>query len=247
MGRHVRLALFIVVVAALAAAGPGSLTGLAQEATPEAGSVVLPPDAAVAGLALAGWSARSWQWYFSLPAAVNPFFDETGEICGYGQSGPVFFLVGAEQSLERSCVVPAGVHVYVPLLGSECSTVEEPPFFGRDEAELRQCASDAITMAGSVFDMSAMRLILDGQAVENLAAYRAATPLFTLWLPADNVLGSPERAADAVGDGYQVMLGPLAPGEHLIAISLPGPRGEQPISITYRLTVVSGAFTDAAA
>ena len=48
---------------------------------------MLPPDAEVGGLDLAEWSTRSWQWFFSLPQDVNPFFDETGEICGYGQSG----------------------------------------------------------------------------------------------------------------------------------------------------------------
>ena len=33
-----------------------------------------------------GWSA--------MPEDVNPYFDSTGERCGYGQSGPVFILPG---------------------------------------------------------------------------------------------------------------------------------------------------------
>jgi hypothetical protein len=219
----------------------GGASVAAQGATPTADNVVLAPDAEVDGLSLAEWSTRSWQWSFSLPQDVNPFFDETGAICGYGQSGPVFFLAGADHSLERSCVVPLGVHIFVPLAGSECSTVEPPPFFGRDEADLSRCATEAVDMAESVFDMTTMTLSVDGQAVENLADYRAVTPLYTLWLPEDNLLGSPKRVADSVADSYQVMLSPLSEGEHVIEITLPGP---ETVAITYRLTVESGAYTE---
>ena len=113
MGRFSGLvSLLVAVLIALIAVAPGSRVGLAQEATPEVAGGMLPPDAEVDGLDLAEWSTRSWQWFFSLPQAVNPYFDETGQSCGYGQSGPVFFLAGAERSLERSCVVPEGAYVF---------------------------------------------------------------------------------------------------------------------------------------
>jgi hypothetical protein len=239
MGRSSSLVSVLVsVLFALIAIAPGSRVGLAQEATPETAGAVLLPDAEVAGLDLAEWSTRSWQWFFSLPQAVNPYFDESGESCGYGQSGPVFFLAGAERSLERLCVVPEGAYVFVPLLGSECSTVEPPPFFGRDEAQLRACARNAVAMAEGAFDMTAMRLTVDGETIADLSPYRVATPRFALWLPDDNLLGSEQRVADSVADGYQVMLSPLGEGEHELVISIPGP---EPITITYRLAVVSGA------
>jgi hypothetical protein len=219
----------------------GSTSIAAQDATPASETEILSPDVEVDGLNLAEWSARSWQWFFSAPQEANPFFDETGAMCGYGQFGPVFFLAGAEHSLERSCVVPLGVHIFVPLLGSACSTVEPPPFFGRDEADLARCATDAVSHAESVLDMSAMTLSVDGQAVENLAGYRAVSPLYTLWLPEDNLLGSPKQVADGVADSYQVMIAPLAKGEHVIEIALPGPNAGEVVNITYRLTVESGA------
>jgi hypothetical protein len=214
----------------------------AQNATPSSSDVVLPPDAKVDGLSLADWSARSWQWFFSLPHDANPLYDETGERCGFGQSGPVFFLAGADHSLERSCVVPLGVNIFVPLLVSECSTVESPPFFGRDEAELQQCAADAVDMAESVLDMTAMQLSVDGQPIDDLSAYRAATPLFTLWLPEGNDLGSDMNVADSVADGYQVMLSPFTEGDHVVVISLPGSQAGETVTITYKLNVVSGAY-----
>jgi hypothetical protein len=230
----------LIVVLGLA---PGSAATLARQATPVATEVVLPPDAVVADVDLAGWSARSWQWSFSLPAAVNPFFDETGAICGYGQSGPVFFLSGAEHDVARTCVVPEGVHIFVPLVGSACSTVEPPPFFGEDAADLARCATDAVNHAEGVFGKSGMSLTVEGVDAGDLSAYRAVTPMYTLWLPEDNMLGVPERAANSVADSYQVMLAPLPVGEHVVEIVLPGPGGG--VTITYTLTVTSGAYSGA--
>jgi hypothetical protein len=236
---HVRSLLAICSLIATIGLASGSAFVGAQDATPVSEGAVLAPEAEVAGLSLADWSARSWQWFFSVPHDVNPFFDETGALCGYGQSGPVFFLTGAEHSLERSCVVPLSVHLFVPLVGSACSTVEPPPFFGRDEADLARCATEAVNMAEGAFDMATMTMSVDGQAVDNLTDDRAVTPLYTLWLPEDNLLGSPKQVADGVADGYQVMLSPLSEGEHVIEIVLPGP---ELVTITYRLTVESGAY-----
>jgi hypothetical protein len=230
-------AVLVAILIGLAVAAQGVPSGFAQEATPVASSGVLPPDAEVGGIDLAEWSARSWQWFFSLPPAINPFVDETGDWCGYGQSGPVFFLAGAQGSVERSCVIPEGVHVFVPLLGSECSTVEPPPFFGRDEAELRRCAIEAVDTAEGAFDMGTMRLSVDGQDITDLSAYRVTTPRFSLWLPDDNFLGATSRVADSVADGYQVMLSPLSEGEHEVVFSVPGP---ETTTVSYQLMVVSG-------
>ena len=129
----------LIVLFALNAFGDGLARAQTPwaDATPIAENLVLPPDAEVAGSGLGEWSARSWQYFFSLPQAVNPYFDETGEWCGYGQSGPVFMLAGADHDVTRSCVVPAGSYVFVPIIGSECSTVEPEPFFGSDEASLK--------------------------------------------------------------------------------------------------------------
>ena len=78
--------------------------------------------------------------------AIDPGADPTGERCGYGQAGPVFFLVqSGEEAAERTCTIPAGTALLLPLLDASCSTVEPPPFFGRDEAELRACTEALFT------------------------------------------------------------------------------------------------------
>jgi hypothetical protein len=134
----------------------------------------------------------------------------------------------------------------VPLLGSDCSTVEPPPFFGCDESELRRRAA-AVAMAGRELDMTAMQLTVDGQRVAGLADYRAVTPCFTLWFPEDNLMGSASRPAYSVADGYQVLLRPLPVGEHLVEITIPAPQGEESTVVSYRLWVESGAYADATA
>src|SRR5215212_1956031 len=143
-------------------------TAWAQDATPVPAGVVLPPDAEVAGLSLAEWETRWWQWFESLPEASNPSLDKTGERCSYGQSGPVFFLASAPASVERTCTVPRGATLLVPVIDAECSTVEPPPFFARDEAELRACAVEAVNQAVGM-EITAIGVRVDGQLIGDLA------------------------------------------------------------------------------
>jgi hypothetical protein len=161
--------------------------------------------------------------------------------------GPGAALVrGRTHGGGLSATIPDANH-FVPLLGSECSTVEPPPFFVRDERELRRCATGAVAMAEREQDMTAMQLTVDGQRVADLAAYRAVTPRFTLWFPEHNLMGSASRVADSVADGYQVLLRPLPVGEHLVEITIPAPQGEVPTVVSYRLWVESGAYAAATA
>ncbi len=219
----------------LAVVGSAVGASLAQEATPEAGGVaVFPPDNLVAGATLAEWSARQWQWTASFPAGVNPGQDPSGETCGYGQSGPVFFV----PRNFPPCVVAAGVAIFVPVAGTECSTVEPPPYGGRDETALRACAAaDADRYTG-------IAVRVDGQALPDIRAYRVASPLFPLALPRNNVLGAPAGVAYAVADGYQVILHPLAPGDHEIMVHVELTDGTVLPDKVMRITVVEPLETD---
>lgn len=203
------------------------LTGLsapvtAQEATPAtaAGEItVVEPDESYAGASLGEWSARWWQWTFSFPMEMSPSFDSTGERCGYGQSGPVFFLPGNYGAPGTvTCVVPEGTAIFVPVFGVECSSVEPPPFFGRNEEELRACvasfADDAFT------DLQAR---INGEEVPDLEDYRSSSPVFPLPFPANHVFFEVPKevsgVALAVADGYSFIIAPLPPGEYEIVTS----------------------------
>ena len=68
----------------------GSASVVAQEATPSTGddlaSLVLSPDAPAYGLSYHEWTARFAQWRHSLPMAIDPSADPTGERCGSKRS-----------------------------------------------------------------------------------------------------------------------------------------------------------------
>jgi hypothetical protein len=55
---------------------------------------VFQPDSKPYGLTYGDWTARWWQWAYSIPKDTNPAYDDTGKYCAEGQYGPVWFLTG---------------------------------------------------------------------------------------------------------------------------------------------------------
>src|SRR5215203_7166902 len=227
----------VLLVLVMVFGARGSASVLAQNATPvtdaDLGELVLPPDAPAYGLTYAAWTARFAQWTHSLPAAINPAADPTGERCGLGQAGPVFFLVqaGDEDAIERTCTVSAGTALLLPLLDASCTTVEPPPFFGGDEAELRAC-TEALFAAPA--ELSA---VVDGVAIPDLERYRVQSDLFTVALPAGNWLDVEPAVIQGVADGYWLLLAPLPVGEHELQFGGSFPNSDFSTEVTYHLIV----------
>jgi hypothetical protein len=212
----------------------------AQETTPGPALEIVPPEAEYEGLSLGEWSARWWQWVMSLPMDVNPSFDSSGERCHFGQSGPVFFLASGPNSVERSCTVPEGVAVFIPLAHSQCSTTDVAPYYGRDAEELATCAAQDADASGA----TGITLSINGEMVTDLEPFRAATPPFSQVVGMDNMYGLPAGVSLAVGDGYQLILMPPPPGEYEIVFAWPGPEGN--VEVTYHLTVAEPAVVEPA-
>ncbi len=62
-----------------------------------------------------------WQWAVSIPLASNPLADETGQYCGVGQRGGYWYLAGNfGGDTTRSCTVPKGVKLLVPIIITFC-------------------------------------------------------------------------------------------------------------------------------
>ena len=64
----------------------------------KADSQLVPVHAKHRGHSYAEWSARHWQWLYSLPIDEHPLFDNAD--CSTGQSGHVWFLGGTYASSE---------------------------------------------------------------------------------------------------------------------------------------------------
>jgi hypothetical protein len=202
---------------------------------------VIPPNAKAYGMTYGEWSAKWWQWAYSLPVGQNPFFDENGSCANgaNGQLGPVWFLTGVindSGTAVRNCIVPAGKALFFPVLNAEGATLEGN---GSTEAELREFPTYVI---GLVTNLAAE---IDGVSLGNLQDYRAASPLFTYGpLPDNNVLqlfgyDAPAGATSlAAADGFYLMVAPLSVGEHTIHFT--GTVGDPinfTLDITYNLTV----------
>jgi hypothetical protein len=203
----------LAVVAALITLG---VAAVCTAENPNPG--VLPPQANAQGRGYSGWSAAWWQWYQSIPTPLHPALDTTGEFCTEEQSGKVFFLAANLVTTDTiPCSVRSGKSIFFDIANVECSTVEPPPFFGSTEGELRSCArcwADHIVP-------SSLEVTVDGRALEDLARYRAASPLFTFAYPADNIFGIPDGpgTGQSVSDGYWIYLHPLPAGQHTVSFS----------------------------
>jgi len=192
------------------------------------GLPVVPAGADVHGVSMAEWSARHWQWTLGIPIATNPGQDVTGATCGEVQEAPVYFI----PRNFPPCEVPAGWSIFIPIVGTECSTVEAPPYHGETPYDLRACA------ARDVDRYTGIIVRINGELVPEIADYRVASPPFSLILPERNVLGAPAGDAVAVADGYQVILALLPPGEHEIVVHVELDDGTVLPDKVLRLTVV---------
>jgi hypothetical protein len=159
------------------------------------------------------WTAKWWQWAYSIPRDVNPAYDDTGKYCSENQRGPVWFFPGTYgKSVIRECIVPTGTAILFPILNSECSFAEFPEL--KTTKDLSICAK---TFQDQVTDLHTS---IDSQEIpkKTLEKYRIQSPPFNFSLPENNILGLPANTTtSAISDGNWVFVKPLNPGKHEIS------------------------------
>jgi len=227
-------------------------------------SFIASPESLPGGLSYGQWSAKWWQWVWSIPKPLNPIFDTTGANCGVDQSGPVWFLAGTSgTSVVRNCVVPAGKMIFFPIVNlgddypcfdfSHTPPRRDPNFHPGPGESLEQFLTigyGSILGARQVIDhVTALSATLDGTAIKDLSLppensrYRATSPLFEFdgdrslqdW---DPCVGPGHKA---VSDGYWIMLKPLRPGGHTLSFTATETfptTSPFTVSVTYHLTVL---------
>jgi hypothetical protein len=175
-------------------------------------AALFPPDSKQYGLTYAEWTAKWWQWIFSVPQQDNPLTDSTGKNCAQKQSGSVWFLAGTTGGkAERTCVIPSGSAILAPIMNAECSFLEFPSV---------KTLPDLITCAKADNDRTInLKAVVDGQQLKNLENYRMLSPLFKITIPPDNVLGAPAGNTQMISDGWWIFLKPLPTGQHTVQFS----------------------------
>ena len=124
-------------------------------------------------------------------------------------------------AVDRSCRIPFGVQILLPVINGECSVVEDNSLQSR--AALRACATsqmDLVTVATAKLDGHPLQIV------------RRQSRLFSITLPEDNVLGigtPTPNPSPAVAEGFWVRVGPLPAGHHVLTskgtLVVPGPGG----------------------
>ena len=166
---------------------------------------VFSKDSTPYGIPYGDWLAKWWQWSFSIPTAQHPRDAYTPEKCAINQEGPVWFLadqLGGQE--ERTCTLPAGKAIFVPLLVGECDY--SIPDVKSDEA-LRRCAIE-----GNEYGV--VEATVDGVKLKNLEQYRTQSGFFNITIPEDNIYGLHAGNFKALSDGFFLFLEPLPPGKH---------------------------------
>jgi hypothetical protein len=198
-------------------------------------TLVFSPDSKPYGLTYGEWTAKWWQWIFSIPQQNNPLTDSSGNNCPIKQTGPVWFLAGtAGGKAERWCTIPSGSAILAPIMNSECSFLDFPS---------AKTTPDLIACAKADNDRTInLKATVDGQQLTNLGAYRVLS-LSNVTISPDNVYGAPFGNTTMVSDGFWLFLKPLPVGQHTLQFGglTPGNpttgTNNFAVDVTYHITV----------
>ena len=220
--RHIRRA----VLAALAVAEEVKVSRLSRTLLLAVVALGLSaaPAAAVPQRDLAGILGDLWDTVLETPSAENPFTG--GDPCV--DLGPIVAPLGPSVP-SISCTVKPSTKLFITGWSSECSTFETPPFFGRDEAELRACARTVD--AG----LSVPTITVDGTPVP---VSEVETGRLRIHLPKDNIFGTSDRKGLSVAHGWVSYLGRLSPGTHELVIHVGGTLFGAPRDFTNTTTII---------
>lgn len=212
MTKNVQFTAFTQAATTTIAPIENATTNSSLEATTGPAIGVFDADSTPFGLTYGDWTARWWQWAYSIPRDIHPAYDDTGKYCTIEQNGPVWFFPGTYgKPVVRECTIPHGMAILFPILNSECSFAEFPEL--KTLQQLHNCAK---TFQDQVIQLQAS---IDGVDIpeSELEKYRIQSPPFNFTLPKDNILGLPANTStQGIADGNWVFLKPLSPGIHEI-------------------------------
>ncbi len=190
--------------------------------------LIAAPDSSPYGATYEEWAARYWKWLFSVPSDVNPIFDRDGITCDENQpDGDVWFLLGETEGIrERTCSVPEGKAIFMPIITIECDEASDDTLV--TDEQFAACVEDGLG------DVTKVEASIDGTPVSGLEDHKARSGVFEAQVPELNIVAG-EGSVKMMTDGYWIMINPLPQGEHVIElraevtpVSAPGDDPEPP-------------------
>lgn len=163
----------------------------------------------VEGVPLVEYTNLWWQWTVTMPKALSPVRDKTGQHCAVGQTGNVWFLAGGfgTSKIKRRCEIPAGKYLFFPVINM---------LYYTPEGEKDTCDEVKKDAALNNDELLSIAVELDGVHAANPGHSRlASVDCFDLMakVPRDQ---NPPKLFPAATDGYWIMLKPLTKGTHIL-------------------------------
>jgi hypothetical protein len=163
-------------------------------------------------------------WYFhnlSLPADRSPFGGSADLCLDLGRHGKVLSPAGGIDRggfIEMSCTVKVGRPVLLVETSADCSSAEEPPFFGANAFEQRRCALDFLRG----LDITSITVSVDGAPTVDIHAPRflAVSPQRQVVFPPGAVFGAKEGPATYVAAGWIAEIRGMKKGQHVVRATL---------------------------
>jgi hypothetical protein len=176
---------------------------------PVAGSTsvnIFPPGSKPYGLPYDKHIENYWKWALSIPSVDNPINDATGEKCATGQlnsNSSVFYLTFNNGGVsERTCTVPAGKGLFIPVMQVELSQKNTPDATVED---LKQTAKTDQDSVNSLY----LKIGDKEYNFDDFRPYRTATNAFDVDYADNGIFGIVEGGhTKAVADGYYIMTDP---------------------------------------
>jgi hypothetical protein len=172
---------------------------------------IFPPDAKPYGLTYTDHIKNFWRWSLKVPANENPVNDQTGAKCATGQensNSSVFYLTNNNGGTSnRTCKVPTGKGLFIPVMEEEVSDKEKP------NGDLHAAAKHDQDVVNSLY----LKIGDKEYNFQDLNKYRTHTNAFDVVFPDNGIYGVLKGGVSkAVADGRYVITEPLAKGTYKI-------------------------------
>ena len=175
---------------------------------------ILPPGGKPYGLTYADHIKNFWKWAIKTPANENPVNDPAGVKCAAGQedtNSSVFYLAPNNGGTsQRTCKVPAGKALFIPVMPMESSDKELPK---ASVADLSNSAKNDQDHVNSLY----LKIGDKEYNFQDVDKYRTHTDAFEVVFPDNGIFGVLKGGVSkAVADGRYIITEPLAKGTYPI-------------------------------